>query len=356
MNQKSIGFLLENANPSIINRVKNEILGNLTAQESVQYQEQIMSESTIQGIIAAQQPDGWIGNNYHNRGIYEGHVCALQHLIEKSVNKDTPFFAKAMEALVNTPATDARYGRGFDFCEFRYPGMGAKLHHSSYIAAAGYDDVYDISPHIQLSFDSVKRIAEIDSVFDILHQKKRGGQLRWVFNDYEKWPCDVHFQILAHTHSWRSEENIKTVAAAVNQMMQTDDPALVSFIPGSQVGCLGGCYPAQGMTVRTGLYPSPVLIDGADNNLYHFKRIEIFARCGIIPYVPGLQKIVGEIAASFDNNGICRLEGVCERLFRTGKYYGMQLETDWRSKIRKACDITFRALLILHYSIQRKGE
>jgi hypothetical protein len=350
MNQKSIDFLLENANPSIKKRVKSEILGNLTVKETAQYQEQIMSEATIQGIINVQQPDGWIGNDYQNRGIYEGHGCALQHLTEKAVNKNTPFFVKAMEALVNTPITDRRYGRGFDFCEFRYPGMGAKLQDSSYIAAAGYDDIYDISTHIQLSFDSVKRITEIDTVLDILHQKKRRGQLRWVFNDYEKWPCDVHFEILAHTDSWRSEKNIKTVAAAVSQMMRADDPALISFIPGSQVGCLGGCYPAQGMTVRTGLYPSPVLIDGVDDNLYHFKRIEIFARCGIIPYVPELQKIIGEIIASFDNNGICRLEGVCERLFRTGKYYGMQLESDWRSKTRKECDITFRALLILHYS------
>ena len=348
--QKATNFLLENASPSIKKRVKSEILGNLTAEEAAQYQKQIMSEATIQGIIAAQQPDGWIGNNYQNRGIYEGHGCALQHLTEKALDKNTPFFVKAMEALVNTPIADQRYGRGFDFCEFRYPGMGAKLQNSGYIAAAGYDDVYDISPHIQLSLDSVKRITQIDSVFDMLHQKKRGGQLRWVFNDYEKWACDVHFQILAHTHSWRSEENIKTVAAAVNQMIRTDDPALVSFIPGSQVGCLGGCYPAQGMTVRTGLYPSPVLIDGVADNLYHFKRIEIFARCGIIPYVSELQKMVDEIAASFDNDGICRLEGVCERLFKTGKYYGMQLEADWRSRTRKDCDITFRALLILHYA------
>jgi hypothetical protein len=349
-------FLLENANPSIKQRVRNEILGNITAEEASDYQGQIMSEDTIRGIIAAQSPDGWIGNNYNNRGIYEGHACALEHLTEKAVNKDTPFFSRAMEALVNTPANHERYGRGFDFCGFRYPGMGAGLKASAYIAAARYDEVYDISPHVRLSLDSVKRITEIGSVFDIAHRKRKGGQLRWVFNDYEKWPCTVHFQILAHTQSWRSEENIKMMARAVNEMMRTDDPQLVSFSPDSQVGCFGGGFPAQGLTVKgSGLYPSPIMCpigkDGKDpNGKYHFAHIERFARCGIIPHVPRLSEVVGEIADSIDENGVCRLENICERLFRTGKYYGMQLETDWRSKLRKECDITFRALLILHYS------
>jgi len=356
MKQKMIDFLLENANPSIKKRIKGEILGNLTAEESLHYQEQIMTEATIQGIIAAQHSDGWIGEQYQNGGIYTGHGYAIHHLTEKAIDPNTPMLAKAMKALVNTPISDARYGRGFDYDEFKYPGMGAKLDNSAYIAAAKFDDMYDISSHIQLSFESIKRVTEINSVFDILHTKKKGGQTRYVFNDYEKWPCTVHFKILSYTQSWRSEENIKIIVQAVNEMMRTDNPELVSFIPDSQIGCFGGGFPAQGMTVKgSGLYPSPIMCpigkDGKDHNgRYHFAHIETFARCGIIPYVPKLQKVVAEIADSIDDDGICRLKNVCERLFRTGKYYGMQLEADWRKKTRKECDITFRALLILHYS------
>jgi len=354
MTSKSIAFLLENANPSIKKRVKSEILG----EESAKYEELIMSEDTIKGIIAAQNPDGWIGDNYSNHGIYKGHSCALHHLTEKAVDKDTPVMRKAMEALVSTPIADQRYGKGWDFDEYKHPGMGAGLTHSAHIAAAGFENMYDISRHVQLSFESVKRITEIDSVFDILHPTKRRG---WVLNDYEKWPCTVHFKILAHTHSWRNEKNIKTIAEAVNQMMRTDNPKLVSFIPGSRVGCFGGGFPAQGLTVKgSGLYPSPIMCpvgsDGKDHNgKYHFEHIETFARCGIIPHVPELKKVVEEIADSFDSDGICRLENVCERLFKTGKYYGMQLETDWRRKIRKECDTTFRALLILHYYFLTSG-
>ena len=356
MKQKMIEFLLENASPSIKKRVKDEVLGNLTIEESVRYQEQIMSEATIQGVINSQHLDGWVGDNYSNHGIFRGHYCALLHLTEKSVHKDSPVMQKAIKALVQTPIADKRYGRSWDFDEFKYPGMGAKLTHSAHIAAAGYDDLYDISTHIQLSFDSIKRMTEIDHPYDILHTKIKKGHEVYAFNDYEKWPCTVHFQILAYTQSWRSDKNIKIVAQSVNQMMRTDDPALVSFIPNSQVGCFGGGFPAQGMTVKSsGLYPSPIMCpiskDGKDHNgKYHFAHIERFARCGIIPHVPELKKVVNEIAASIDTNGVCRLENVCERLFRSGKYYGMQLETDWRTRTRKECDITFRALLILHYS------
>ena len=31
-------------------------------------------------------------------------------------------------------------------------------------------------------------------------------------------------------------------------------------------------------------------------------------------------------------------------------YGGQQLETDWKTSTRRFCDITFRALLIMHYS------
>ncbi|MCL2372616.1 MAG: hypothetical protein FWC78_04355 [Defluviitaleaceae bacterium] len=356
MKQKMIDFLLENANPSIRKRIKSEIFGELTNAKSARYQQQILSEATIQGIIAAQQPDGWIGETYNNGGIFRGHQCALQHLTQKALNKNTPILARALEALDITPPSHSRYGRGFDYDEFKYPGMGAKLSNSAIIAAAGYADIYDITQHIQLSLDSIKRITEVESVFDILHEKRKNGRTMQVFNDYEKWPCTVHFQILAYTQSWRNEATIKAVAQAVNQTMRTDDPHLVSFIPGSQVGCFGGGFPAQGMTVKgSGLYPSPIMCpigeDGKDHNgLYHFAHLETFARCGIIPQVPELKKLTDEIASSIDTDGICRLENICERLFKTGKYYGMQLETDWRTKTRKACDITFRALLILHYA------
>jgi len=61
-----------------------------------------------------------------------------------------------------------------------------------------------------------------------------------------------------------------------------------------------------------------------------------------------LQEAVNDILNSVDNDGICRAPVLEGNVW--GPYYGMKLEVDWKSKIRKACDITFRALLIVHYS------
>jgi len=355
MKDKMVSFLLENANPSIKKRVKSEILNDLTPQETVHYQEQILAEPIIQKIMTCQKENGWIGDIV-NGGVYT-QGGAVHYLVQKAVDKSTPVLERAMDAFINVPLNDRCYNhRGQVYDEFKYPGMGPNLIRCGYIAAAGYDDVCNITPQIQLSLDSFKRVLAIDSVFDILHVTKKGGKEKYCFNDYEKWPCVIHLGILAATHSWRSEENIKIISMAINEMMKTDKPELISFLPGSQVGCLGGVFPAQGLTVMgSGVYPSPILCpighDGKDHNgKYHFTLLETFARCGVIPYVPALSKIVDEIAASIDNDGICRLPRVAEDLFRTRDYYGLQLETDWKSKTRKACDITFRALLILHYS------
>ena len=356
MKQKMIEFLLENANPSIKRRVKSEVLNNLTPQEAKLYQKQILAEPIIQKIISCQKENGWIGDIW-NGGVYT-HGGAVHYLSQKAVDKDTPVLKRAIDAFMTTPLNDRCFNdRGRVFDEFKYPGMGPNLMRCSYVAKAGYDDIFDISPQIQLSLDSFKRFLEIDSVFDILHPVTKGGKTRYVFNDYEKWPCVLHLEILAVTETWRNAENIRTIAKAINEMMKTDNPQLVSFIPGSQVGCFGGGLPAQGLTVMgSGIYPSPILCpvgrDGKDHNgKYHFTLLETFARCGIIPYVPALNKIVNEIADSIDNDGVCRLPYVAEDLFRSksGKYYGLQLEVDWKTKMRKACDVTFRALLILHY-------
>ena len=56
------------------------------------------------------------------------------------------------------------------------------------------------------------------------------------------------------------------------------------------------------------------------------------------------------IADHIDENGICEIEFYENEFRGWGPYAGLQLETDWKSKMRKACDITFRALLIVHYA------
>lgn len=86
----------------------------------------------------------------------------------------------------------------------------------------------DIKPQIQLSLDSFRRVLEVDSILDVARPKKgrpcrsNPSGINDVFNDNEKWPCRYHLDILAHTESWKTEENIKMLADSIAKMMRTD--------------------------------------------------------------------------------------------------------------------------------------
>jgi len=348
--QKMIDFLLKNANPSIKRRVKSEILHNLTADEAALYQEQIMQEEMIKRIIECQQENGWIGKKLH--GGLDTQEGATKYLAEKALEKDTPVLKRAMDAFESVPLDDLCYDtRGKIIDEFKVTGHGHNLIRCACIARAGYDDVIDISPQIRLSLDCFRRVLEIDSVLDITRPIRGGKQL--VFNGYEKWPCRYHLDILANTSSWKNEQNIKIISDAVTKLMKTDRPELINLVPSSWVGyALGplGAFPAQGLTVKViSLQPSPMSIPYRGRpEVYQMECIEWFSRCGIVKHVPALREVVDDIISTVDDEGICHAPTL--EIKDWGAYGGFRLETDWKSRIRKACDITFRTLLILHYA------
>ncbi len=82
----------------------------------------------------------------------------------------------------------------------------------------------------------------------------------------------------------------------------------------------------------------------------NLEKVEWLCRCGLYPYLPELQEEVRFVIDHIDPDGICSAD-IYEGVFRGwSPYFGAQLETDWRAKRRRQCDITFRALLIAHYA------
>ena len=286
----------------------------------------------------------------------------VKYLAEKAVGKENPVLKGAMNAFVTTELTDLCYRtKGKYFDEFRYAANGQNLIRCACIARAGYDDLIDINPQIQLSLDSFRRVLEVDSILDIVRPRKgrpcrsNPSGITYVFNDDEKWPCRYHLDILAHTQSWKTRENIKMLADSIAKMMKTDRPELIGVGANSWVGYqLGtlGCFPSQGLSVKqTCLLPSPVSIEYRNKpEKYNLEYIEWFARCGVIPYIPALKEAVDNIACSFDEKGVSHIPVLDDALKGIGTYGGQQLETDWKTPVKRLCDITFRALLILYYS------
>ncbi len=351
MKNKMIEFLLNNANPSIRLRVKKEVLGNITAEEKT-LQMQILNEKIPLFMAEKQQPNGWIGLGFHgsskNAGQYDNQETATKYMGEKGL-KGSSLLDRAMDAYVTTELTDFCYEtKGKVYSEFTVPAYGQNIIRCACIARAHYDDVINIEPQIGVSLESFRRVTEVDSILDVSRPSKK---IR-LFNECERWPCRYHLEILAFTDSWKTEKNIKMLAESFRRLMRTDRPEIIN----TKVACWVGHAVGPAWYLNEGYSVSADAIGLFDSNGIHrinFEKVEWLCRLGLYPYLPELRKEVNYIEEFINNDGVCTVP-FYENEFRSwGPYAGLQLETDWRSNKRKLCDITFRALLILHYASQK---
>ena len=94
MKDKIIEYLLDNADPSIVLRVKKEILHSCSESEEESLMEKITEQKIVQTILKSQKADGWIGNNYHGSspkngaGMYDNMEVGLRYLVEKGFQRD----------------------------------------------------------------------------------------------------------------------------------------------------------------------------------------------------------------------------------------------------------------------------
>ncbi len=346
--ERMSAFLLKHANPSIRYRVLHEVLGaSISNEEKAVLHDEVMGEPIIRSIIACQKENGWLGNGFHgpnkDAGAFENQEVGTKYLGEKMINKDTTVLARAMEAYATIPLTDFCYRtKGKYFDEFKYAANGQNIIRCACIARAGYADMIDIQPQVQLALDSFKRVLEVDSILNISRIVKNGGRLKRVFLDAEKWPSYYHLDILAHTSSWKTEENIRILANSIKKLMRTDRPecqvgadSWVGYVLGT-TGCL-----KEGYSLGYDL-----------NGIWHtyLDRVEWLCRCGVVPYVEDLQREVTRLAETVDEEGVCRGTVDENQLKGFSTYGGQQLEVDWKNQSRRNCDLTFRALLCLHYA------
>lgn len=349
MKQKMIEFLLNNAGPSIVLRVKKEILKNITEKEEQDLQNQILNEKIIKFITESQLGNGWIGLGFHgsnkNAGQYDNQETATKYMGEKGL-KGTSVLNQAMNAFVTTKLTDLCYEtKGNYYSEFEIPAFGQNMIRCACIARAHYDDIIDIIPQIGVALESFQRVTEVDSILDVSHPNKNCR----LFNKNERWPCRYHLEILAFTDQWKNKDTIAMLAESFNRLMRTDRKEIMNTAVACWVGHIVGplWYLSEGYSIST----NAINHYGDDGiRRVNMEKVEWLVRCGLYQHIPQLKSEVDFILDHIDSNGICKVD-IYENEFKGwGPYAGLQLETDWRSKIRRACDITFRALLISEYA------
>lgn len=343
MKEIMIEYLLNNAGPSIKLRVKKEILKDITEIEEQELQEIISNEKILIFVAEKQQDNGWIGLGFHgsskNAGRYDNQETATKYMGEKGL-KGTDILNKAMDAFVTTELTDLCYEtKGRYYSEFEIAAFGQNMIRCACIARAHYDDVIDITPQIEVALESFKRVTEVDSIFDVSRPSKNGR----LFNDKERWPCRYHLEILSFTDSWKNSDNIDILADAFNRLMRTDRKEYIDI----DIYCWIG-YAIGPLWRFTEGYA--IAADNGGTHIINLEKVEWMVRCGLYHHVPKLKEEIDYILNAIDQYGSCGIE-INEKEFRGwGPYSGLQLETDWKVKVRRTCDITFRALLILHYA------
>ncbi len=343
MKQKMIDFLLNNANPSIKLRVKKEILNCISKEEERKLKEEILEEKLIKFIGEKQLETGWLGLGFHgsskNAGRYDNQEVGTKYMGEKGL-KGTKILDRAMEAYAKTELEDMG-------SEFEIPASGSNLIRCACIARAHYDDVIDITPQIRLSLESFKRVIEVDSIYDVSRPVKN----RRLFNKNERWPCRYHLEILAFsTDRWKNEKNAAMLAESFKKLMRSDRKEIIN----TPVACWIKNHAVNPLwLLNEGYSISGDGLNGHDNDgirKTNLEKTEWLCRCGLYEYLPELRKEVKFVIDSVNEDGVYT-GGIYEKEFRGwSPYFGAQLETDWKAKIRKQCDVTFRALLIGHYS------
>lgn len=356
MKQKIINFLLENADPSIILRVKKEVLGYLSKKEENDLLEKIIAQRIVQTIIQAQKADGWIGNHFHgqskkfNAGMYDNMEVGLRYLSEKGLPPENEYISKAVNSFsLKDP---------FDYAVYRIkqpetPGtdymttaFGIYFMRTSIIVRAGHEhlfpqhEIINVAHDVKFSYNTFTNILKYENIRDVIdtHRKKL------CFKPNIQWPCIYDLRVLAFSNGWRSDENIRLLTKSINHLFS---------------------FPQYGEDVysyRKGQFYSPCgafinrsILSGSINDKQvsggWFETMELFARCGLIKQADELSKEYESLLTKIDDNINLNFNFSNHKVENSwGPYYGISLEEDWKKKVKWYCDILFRILMIMHYA------
>lgn len=145
------------------------------------------------------------------------------------------------------------------------------------------------------------------------------------------------------------------LAESFNRLMRTDRPEIINTPVACWIGHVVGplWYLSEGYSISTNL------INRCNNDgirRVNMEKVEWLTRCGLYNYIPQLKEEVDYILNNINGDGVCEINVYEDEFKGWGPYAGLRLGSDWKSKVSKACDITFRALLILYYLENSIGE
>ena len=350
MKNKIINFLFDYADPSIILRVKKEILNCLSEKEEKELLGKIISQKNVQTVIQSQKSDGWFGNNFHgqspknNAGMYDNMEVGLRYLAEKGFSSENEYISKAVSSFLSKEPFDAAYGCGkpeTPEADYKYTASGLYIARSSIILRAGYEnklpenDFIDLKRDVDFSFKTFADVLNYATADEIIDRQKK----KPCFKENILFPCLYHLRMLAHSVSWRNSSDISILVSSLNHLLsfQQTDEMVYTYIKGQYRGPCFALIHAQGR-----------ILGIAEKDFIPLDMMELFARCKVVKGVELLKYKYDRLLSLIDENLNVNIDS--QNGNNWNPYLGFALEVDWKKKIRLQCDLLFRVLLIMHYT------
>jgi hypothetical protein len=357
MKDKIIEYLLDNADPSIVLRVKKEILHSCSESEEESLMEKITEQKIVQTILKSQKADGWIGNNFHGSspkngaGMYDNMEVGLRYLVEKGFQRDNAYIKRAVDSIVKRAQFDSACGckiLTLPQDDYSLTAWGLYLSRSSLLIRVGYEnmlpahDFINLKHDIDYSLDCFFNVLNYDDIYEVLdtHRKKL------TFKQGMKWPCIYDLRMLAHSNSWKNQSNKTKLVESINKLFEinTLNEMVYSYNNGQYVG---PCFAFIGQQMN---------ILQLESNGFSLDCLELFSRCGVINDVAIMKSKYDELLASVNLDLSFNFSFDKKKEFSWSPYFGYALSENWKEDTNVRCDILFRILLIMYYAEQNYGR
>ena len=349
---------MENAGPVIQYRLQKEILRNLAQTEEENLLEQIYQLPNFKLVESYVKPNGYIGSGAHSWGKWRGvtlHETYLQDgeasarcLSNYAIPKQHPMIVNFISAMRD----DDTLRHEFSYIppevtrfETRYLGLksGGSLMITIYAMQAllGYGDDDYVKPFRDISLDAFCSLLPLNSLDDITKTRRsKNPKNIYPYVEADTYlPCSYHLTTLAYTQSWRTPENVKAIANALNHLnkiMRDDNSVSVK---------IGSKYYGPGWAFARPF--SPFTSECISTVMYRRPLTEL-AMLGIGESVGVIKESVANVRAAMDADGILRTK-YKKSSFPTypTAYVDIVLEADHKRKWALECDLTFWAVQFL---------
>ncbi|MCL2189850.1 MAG: hypothetical protein FWC16_12360 [Defluviitaleaceae bacterium] len=365
---KSIDFLLENAGAVIQYRLRKEILGGITPAEEEKWLAQIYALPNFKLVESYAKPNGFIGEGIHGFTNWRGvkfHQTPLQDgesaaklLVYYGIPKAHPLITGLVSAYRNDDVLQEEYRNRppTEYKGFLHRNLGLRqgggLNTLLYTLQAmlGYGDDAPLRHFQEISLDAFAAMLQITNIEEITEDtRKKKGNFFYHFITEEKYmPCCYHLATLAYTQSWRTPENIKILARAINHINND----LVNETEGILIKGGSGYLGTLGALVR------PILPFSVDTigHVMHRRLLTEMAMTGAGTQIEILRISAENLREALEKDGILRLNYASEaqkkaqsgsKYNAVGGYGEVFLEPDYRKKTALDCDLTFWAVQFL---------